>query len=196
MLPTRINRSLSFVASLTGSQQMGWSASHTYFTNIATVGTATNVVVTDTLPANLTFLSTPSSGLGCSGSGQTFTCSIGNLTAGGQGYADFVVTVGAGSGTFTNIATATYSGPAGALEARGPASEPGRGLGDHQAGEVTAALSRAAAGAQPRAGSASTACGIRAAQRRRSRVSARRSSRRLARPLSRSAGGCAFVRRP
>jgi large repetitive protein len=88
-----------------------------YFTNIATVGTATNVVVTDTLPANLTFLSTPSSGLGCSGSGQTFTCSIGNLTAGGQGYADFVVTVDAGSGTFTNIATATYSGPAGALEA-------------------------------------------------------------------------------
>ena len=88
-----------------------------YFTNVATVGTATNVVVTDTLPANLTFLSTPSSGIGCSGSGQTFTCSIGNLTAGGQGYADFIVTVGAGSGTFTNIATATFSGPAGALEA-------------------------------------------------------------------------------
>ncbi len=88
-----------------------------YFTNVAAAGTATNVVVSDTLPANLTFLSTPSSGIGCSGSGQTFTCSIGNLTAGGQGYADFVVTVGAGSGTFTNYATATYSGPAGALEA-------------------------------------------------------------------------------
>jgi hypothetical protein len=39
------------------------------------------------------------------------------LVAGGQGYADFVVTVGAGSGTFTNFATASYSGPAGALEA-------------------------------------------------------------------------------
>jgi uncharacterized repeat protein (TIGR01451 family) len=88
-----------------------------YFTNVASTGTATNVVVTDTLPSNLTFLSTPSSGIGCSGSGQTFTCSIGNLTAGGYGYADFVVQVNAGSGKFTNIATAAYSGPAGALEA-------------------------------------------------------------------------------
>lgn len=88
-----------------------------YFTNVAAAGTATNVVVSDTLPANLTFLSTPSSGIGCSGSGQSFTCSVGNLNAGAQGYADFVVTVGSGSGTFANYATATYAGPAGALEA-------------------------------------------------------------------------------
>ena len=88
-----------------------------YFTNVATAGTATNVVVSDTLPSNLTFLSTPSTGIGCSGSGRSFTCSIGNLVAGGQGYADFIVAVGAGSGTFTNYATASYSGPAGALEA-------------------------------------------------------------------------------
>jgi hypothetical protein len=39
------------------------------------------------------------------------------LVARGQCYADFVVRVGPGSGTFTNYATATYSGPAGALEA-------------------------------------------------------------------------------
>lgn len=88
-----------------------------YITNVATTGTATNVVVSDILPSNLTFVSTPSSGIGCSGSGQSFTCSIGDLVAGGQGYADFVVTVGSGSGTFTNYATASYSGPAGALEA-------------------------------------------------------------------------------
>ena len=88
-----------------------------YFTNVATAGTATNIVISDVLPANLTFLSTPSSGIGCSGSGKSFSCNLGNLVAGGQGYADFVVTVGAGSGTFINTATATYSGPAGALEA-------------------------------------------------------------------------------
>ena len=88
-----------------------------YFTNVAAAGTATNVVISDALPANLTFLSTPSSGIGCSGSGQTFTCSIGNLVAGGNGYADFVATVGTGTGAFTNYATATYSGPAGSLEA-------------------------------------------------------------------------------
>jgi uncharacterized repeat protein (TIGR01451 family) len=88
-----------------------------YFTNVAAAGTATDILVSDVLPANLTFLSTPSSNIGCSGSGQTFTCSIGNLNAGAQGYADFVVTVGSGSGTFTNYATANYSGPAGALEA-------------------------------------------------------------------------------
>jgi uncharacterized repeat protein (TIGR01451 family) len=88
-----------------------------YMTNVSAVGTATNVVVSDALPSNLTYVSTPSSGMGCSGSGQTFTCSIGDLVARGQGYADFVVRVGPGSGTFTNYATATYSGPAGALEA-------------------------------------------------------------------------------
>jgi uncharacterized repeat protein (TIGR01451 family) len=88
-----------------------------YFTNVATAGTATDIVVSDVLPANLTFLSTPSSNIGCSGSGQTFTCSIGSLNAGAQGYADFVVTVGSGSGTFTNYATANYSGPTGSLEA-------------------------------------------------------------------------------
>lgn len=88
-----------------------------YFTNIASAGTATNVVISDVLPANLTYVSTTSSGLGCSGSGQTFTCSIGDLVAGGNGFADFVVSIGAGSGTFTNTATANYSGPAGALEA-------------------------------------------------------------------------------
>ena len=88
-----------------------------YFTNVAATGTATNVVISDTLPSNLTFLSTPSSGIGCSGSGQSFTCSIGDLVAGGQGFVDFIVTVGSGSGTFTNYATASYSGPAGALEA-------------------------------------------------------------------------------
>jgi uncharacterized repeat protein (TIGR01451 family) len=88
-----------------------------YMTNVSAVGTATNVVVSDILPSNLSFVSTPSSGMGCSGSGQSFTCSIGDLVAGGQGYADFVTRVGPGSGTFTNYATATYSGPAGALEA-------------------------------------------------------------------------------
>jgi uncharacterized repeat protein (TIGR01451 family) len=41
-----------------------------HFNNLAGSGTAQNVVITDTLPANLTFVSTPSSGLGCSGSGQ------------------------------------------------------------------------------------------------------------------------------
>jgi uncharacterized repeat protein (TIGR01451 family) len=88
-----------------------------YFTNVATTGTATNVVISDVLPANLTYLSTPSSGLGCSGTGQTFTCSIGDLVAGGDGYVEFIATVGSGSGTFQNYATANYAGPAGALEA-------------------------------------------------------------------------------
>ncbi len=90
-----------------------------HFNNSAGSGTAQNVVITDNLPANLTFVSTPSSGapLNCSGSGQTFTCAIGDLIAGGHGYAEFVVSVGAGSGTIPNAATATYSGPLGAMEA-------------------------------------------------------------------------------
>lgn len=90
-----------------------------HFNNSAGSGTAEDVVITDNLPANLTFVSTPSNGssIVCTGSGQTFSCNIGDLTAGGHGYVEFVVAVGSGSGTIPNYATATYIGPLGSLEA-------------------------------------------------------------------------------
>jgi len=93
-----------------------------YVSNISNAGTASNVVISDTLPAGLRYVSTTSGGVGCSGSGQTFTCNLGNLPAlyppsGNCGCVQFIAEVVAGSGTIPNIATASYSGPLGSLEA-------------------------------------------------------------------------------
>jgi uncharacterized repeat protein (TIGR01451 family) len=65
-------------------------------------GTALNVVVTDPLPANLTFLSASAGSFG----GGTFTCNLGNL-ASGAGAAIYVTNRAVTVGTITNTATAT-----------------------------------------------------------------------------------------
>jgi large repetitive protein len=48
-----------------------------YISNVSNAGTASNVVVSDVLPAGLRFVSTTSGGVGCTASGQTFTCVLG-----------------------------------------------------------------------------------------------------------------------
>ena len=67
---------------------------------------AQNVVVTDTLPAGVTFVSaTPSVG-SCSRSGVTLTCTLGTVSAGATPSISVVVRPDAGSeGTITNSAT-------------------------------------------------------------------------------------------
>ena len=68
---------------------------------------ATNVTITDPLPASVTFVSsTPSQG-SCSGS-TTVTCTLGGLAAGNSATVSVVVTVGAASvPSITNTATVT-----------------------------------------------------------------------------------------
>lgn len=67
--------------------------------------TADNVVITDTLPAGVTFVS----GAGCTAAGLTLTCNAGNIASGGS--ASVVVTVAVDPGltgsSLTNIASVT-----------------------------------------------------------------------------------------
>lgn len=68
--------------------------------------TASNVVVTDTIPAGTTFLSaTPSQGT-CSGT-STVTCNLGAIAAGGSATITLIVQAPATPGTVTNTATVT-----------------------------------------------------------------------------------------
>ncbi len=64
---------------------------------------ATGVVVTDTLPAGVTFVSASS---GCTESGGTVTCTVGDLADGASATLDIVVTVDPSTtGTLTNTAS-------------------------------------------------------------------------------------------
>jgi uncharacterized repeat protein (TIGR01451 family) len=93
-----------------------------YVSNISSSGVAENVVISDRLPAGLRFVDSTSTGVGCIGSGQDFSCDLGNLPAnyppsGNCGCVQLRAEVLAGTGNITNIATAAYSGPLGELEA-------------------------------------------------------------------------------
>jgi large repetitive protein len=93
-----------------------------YISNVSSSGSAQNVVINDRLPAGLRFVSTTSGDSNCTGSGQEFTCDLGTLAAmyppsGTCGCVQLIAEVVAGTGTITNIATASYSGPLGELEA-------------------------------------------------------------------------------
>jgi len=93
-----------------------------YVSNISSSGSAQNVVINDRLPAGLRFVDSTSTGVGCSGSGQDFICDLGDLPAnyppsGNCGCVQLRAEVVAGTGKITNIATASYSGPLGELEA-------------------------------------------------------------------------------
>ena len=71
--------------------------------------TATNVVVTDTLPAGTSFVSaTPSQGT-CSGT-SNITCSLGNLANGANATITLQATVTATSGTISNTASVATTG--------------------------------------------------------------------------------------
>jgi uncharacterized repeat protein (TIGR01451 family) len=93
----------------------GWFRAGTQGTYALTVSnagpsTATGVVVTITLPAGMTVISTL--GASCSVAGATVTCALGTLAPGATVSLTLVVGVAAGiSGTLTPVATVTSTTP-------------------------------------------------------------------------------------
>lgn len=69
--------------------------------------TATNVVVTDTLPGNVTFQSASTSQGACSESGGTVTCNVGDIANGDSVEVNILVTAPPTPGTITNTASVT-----------------------------------------------------------------------------------------
>jgi uncharacterized repeat protein (TIGR01451 family) len=65
---------------------------------------ATGVTLTDTLPSGTTFISATN---GCSASGNTVTCAIGNVASGATATTNIVVNVTATTGPITNTASVT-----------------------------------------------------------------------------------------
>ncbi len=92
-------------------------------TNLS-AGTATNVIVTDTLPAGVTLVSAASSQGSCTGT-TTVTCNLGTLLGGGSATINLVVTKTVG-GTVTNTAmvTGTESDPNSANNTNGVMTTP------------------------------------------------------------------------
>ena len=86
-------------------------------TNISQSGSANaeNVIIRDEIPANLSFVDPAPTG--CTYLGKVATCSLATMSFGSVASKEFRVSVGVGTGTFSNVATATYSGPVGSLEA-------------------------------------------------------------------------------
>ena len=100
--PTDTDVSLSKSASVSGVTT-GDTFTYTLVTSNNGAITATNVTITDNLPAQVGFVSSAQ----CSASGQSVTCNLGNIASGGS--ASATITVQANSaGTATN--TATVSG--------------------------------------------------------------------------------------
>lgn len=101
--------------SLTKTTAMNTATTGSTVTYTITVGsngpsTASNVVVTDVLPAGLQFVSaTPTQGT-CSGT-TTVTCSLGSLAAGGSATITLRALVTASTGTIANTATVTAAEP-------------------------------------------------------------------------------------
>jgi uncharacterized repeat protein (TIGR01451 family) len=90
----------------TGPATAGPNTNITYTITVSNAGPsfASSVVVTDVLPAGLTFVSaTPSQGL-CSGSG-TVTCSLGTVNIGASATISLVAHTPANVSTFSNTAT-------------------------------------------------------------------------------------------
>ena len=94
----------------TASSQTAIVGEHVIFTIVATnhgPSAATNVVVSDPLPAGLTFVSATTDHGSCAAAGSTVTCNLGNLPAG----ASATITIEATRTTTDAIAnTATLSG--------------------------------------------------------------------------------------
>jgi titin len=87
---------------------VGGTLTYTITVNNSGPSTATNVTLTDTLPASVTFASaTPSQG-SCTQSGGTVTCNLGSIADGGSAIVTITVTPNA-AGTITNTATVSAS---------------------------------------------------------------------------------------
>ncbi len=90
---------------------VGDSLTYTLLVENASADGATNVVVTDTLPAGLSFTSaSATTGSGCLHSGGTVTCKLGTLPGDATATVTVVVTVN-GVGTQTNTATVSSDEP-------------------------------------------------------------------------------------
>jgi uncharacterized repeat protein (TIGR01451 family) len=103
---------LSLTKTHTGNFSAGGTGTYTLrVSNAAGVQREDNpVVVTDTLPAGLTFVSGTGTGWSCSASGQTVTCTHAPFLDPGQSFPDLTLTVAVGAAAVpavTNTATVT-----------------------------------------------------------------------------------------
>ncbi|MGZ5474175.1 MAG: DUF11 domain-containing protein, partial [Thermoanaerobaculia bacterium] len=105
-----VKKTADFTESTVGS-----SATYTIVVTNNGPGEATDVVVTDDLPAGTTFVS---SSAGCSGT-TTVTCAVGTLAAGDSATIEIVVTLPSTPGTVSNTASVASSStdPAGGNDA-------------------------------------------------------------------------------
>jgi len=87
--------------------QAGGALTYTLTVTNAGPSTATNVSVTDTLPAGVTFTSATGSGWVCNQAGGVVTCSLASLASGANGIITIVVGAPATAGMITNNATVT-----------------------------------------------------------------------------------------
>jgi uncharacterized repeat protein (TIGR01451 family) len=107
---TTVNRLVNLSITKTGSPNpVAAGSGLNYLLTVANSGPsqASGVIVTDTLPAGVTF-STASAG--CSNSSNKVTCNLGSVTSGGTITASInVIVASSTSGTLTNTATVTSS---------------------------------------------------------------------------------------
>jgi uncharacterized repeat protein (TIGR01451 family) len=111
---TVIAPDVTLTKSHTGDFVVGSTGVYTFkATNGGTGPTTGNVVVTDTLPAGLTFVSNTGTGWACTASGQTVTCTYtGAALAAAGGSSTFTMTVSVAPGAFPSVAnSATVSDP-------------------------------------------------------------------------------------
>jgi len=92
----------------TGPASVGFAANITYTITVSNLGplTASNVTVTDPIPAGTTFVSASSSQGGCSGT-TIVTCNLGAIANGGSATITLVVQAPNGPSSLTNTASVT-----------------------------------------------------------------------------------------
>ena len=86
--------------------QPGGNVTYTVVVSNGSPTGATNVVLTDTLPAGVSFVSATSTQGSCSQAGGTVTCNLGNINSGGSATVTIVITATT-PGTITNTASVT-----------------------------------------------------------------------------------------
>jgi uncharacterized repeat protein (TIGR01451 family) len=85
--------------------KLGDSVTYTLRATNYTAATVNNVIITDAIPANSTFVSQT----GCAGAGPV-TCNIGSLAAGATSAPITITVVANAAGTVSNVATVSYNG--------------------------------------------------------------------------------------
>lgn len=97
---------LQLTKSAPGTATVNTSFDYTLTVNNVSAANATNVQITDTLPAQVTFVSSPQ----CSAIGQDVTCNLGTINAGGNTTATITV-MPVNQGNATNTATVSSTEP-------------------------------------------------------------------------------------